>query len=148
MFKISLKLFRFCCLHSFCFSSSKIKYSANLFPSVFGIPVIYLRYFFSKIQAFFPFARFLETLLFLMWECSQLKIIRVVGNLCTVQVILGSLFPCHIPRQNKFSLFTTVFLFLFLRLQTSGFHTSNRAWRNNSVAMLTISFDEASSNLD
>lgn len=83
-----------------------------------------------------------------MWECSQLKIIRVVGNLCPMQVILGSLFPFHIPRQNKFSLFTTVFLFLFLRLQTSGFQTSNRAWRNNSVAMLTISFDEASSNLD
>ena len=61
---------------------------------------------------------------------------------------LGSLFPFHIPHQDKFSLFTTVFLFLFLRLQTSGFHTSNRAWRNNSVAMLTISFDEASFNLD
>ena len=103
---------------------------------------------FLRYKHFFPFARFLETLLFLMWECSQLKIIRVVGNLCTMQVILGSLFPFHIPRQNKFSLFTTVFLFLFLRLQTSGFHTSNRPWRNNSVAMLTFSFDEASSNLD
>lgn len=28
-----------------------------------------------------------------MWEFSQLKIIRVVGNLCPMQVILGSLFP-------------------------------------------------------
>ena len=69
---------------------------------------------FLRYKHFFPFARFLETLLFLMWECSQLKIIRVVGNLCPMQVILGSLFPFHIPRQNKFSsVYNCFFVFVF-----------------------------------
>ena len=110
-FKIFVKLFRFCCLRSFCFPFSKIKYSANLFPSVFGFrcPL----FFFLKYKYFFPFSRFLETLLFLMWEYSQLNLIRVVRNLCPMQVVLGSLFPFHIPRQNKFpSAYNCFFVFV------------------------------------